>query len=219
MENLVTLNSGLANSEDLYLLVGDIPTDRMFIIENVGESNISLLDKDKDIKARLYFKSKNNDGSFTMNSIDENPYQEHYYFSYSNGETERENNAFIGIREFLARGSFVCRQFEPTVEYYIDTLYQGNAVSLAELDIIESYHVPKLLICILGNKALVKTKSSLTSGLEFIDFKDTPLVNEKYYKFVGEKEELPYTYDEIVEGIKDDITQTIKANFCGASYK
>ncbi len=220
MNELMNINAELAKGEEIYLLIGEIPTDRMYIIEDSKSRNklFGNDNKEKDIKSRFYFKSISQDGSFTMNSVDENSYQDHYYFGYSSDEMEKFNKSFIGLREFLSRARYVTRQFEPTTEYYVHTIYQGNAMRLSDLERLENTHDPRLLICILGDKALVKKNSILTSGFEFIDTKDTPFMNEKYYTFVSEKEDLPYTKDDICEGIREDIQQTISDNFGGPSF-
>lgn len=220
MDNLMNIDKEVTMKEEMYLLIGDIPVERMYIIESNDASDrpFDMEKKENDIKSRFYFKFVNSDESFTMNSIDEDPYQEHYYFGYSEDEIEIFNQSFIGLREFLARASYVGRQFEPTTEYYAYSLYQGNAMRVEELEAIENMHDSRLLVCVLGNKVLVKNESIITSGFSFVDIKDTPLANESFYKFVSEKEDLPYTHDDIVEGIKEDLQQNISANFDGPSY-
>lgn len=221
MEELMNINNESAREEEMYLLVGDIPTERMHIIERNADVNkkFDMKNNEEYIKSRFYFKSTCKDGSFIMNSIDENPYLNHYYFGYSEDETENFKQSFIGLREFLARASYVGRKFEPTIDFYIDTVYKDDTIRVEELDLLEKSHNPRLIVYVLGNKVLIKSPNITTSGFSFIETKDTPLVNEKHYRFVGQREDLAFTHDDIVNGVNADIQINIMANFTGPSFK
>ena len=115
---------------------------------------------------------------------------------------ELARKSFMGLREFLARAKFVGRTYRPNPEDF--SMFEGRAISEAEYDMVVNDKTRYELVCVLGNVAIIKQPSILTSGYSVVDIRRTPFVGTEYV-FVEGDEPKQYDREEIVKGMEKDV--------------
>lgn len=195
--------SDLIVSENLYLLYGDVPAERMFTIDGIFHVRDEAENLENDLRSRLYSKSKCGNDSFTIGSVNETmDSNDVYFFGYSNQENDEFSKSFIDLRIFLANARFIGRKFVPNKESAYES-FQGAAISSLEVEMIENDETSYELVCALGNVAIIKVPSVLFSGYKIVSITQTPLVG-KEYEFVA-SDIKNYDVEDIIEGIKSDL--------------
>lgn len=194
---LMTLN------ENLYLLYGNIPVDRICIMEGTFNNRENEEAFVTDLRGRLYTKGRCGTDGFMMNSATQDLFSEDDFFiGYADNDVELASKSFMGLREFLARAKFIGRTFRPNPEDF--SCYEGRAISEAEYDMVVNDQTRYDLVCVLGNVAIIKRPAVLTSGYSVLDIRRTPLVGNEFV-FVEGEEPKQYDKEEIVRGMEKDV--------------
>ena len=194
----------IATIENLYLLLGEIPKERMSSIDGSPIASLLIRDEEAYVKSCFYQKGKTKGDSIILNSCDIDDSNPHYYFSYDASEESNIRSSFISMQEFLASATYINRRFKITEEALSEALGGAIPDNIEETSDREEW----FLICALGDKALIKKDSFFTSGYEVIDIKESPL-NSNDYVFTSDIETTNITPQEIIEGIKSDLKGNI----------
>lgn len=196
-------------NNNLYVLYGEIPENKLCIIDSL----INCRDNDeklgKDLKSRFYSMAKCGDNSFVVSSVtDTMDSSDSYYFGYDNGD-EDFSKSFMSLANYLRNARFIGRVFVPNKEYAYES-FGGQTISHDEVMSIENDETSYELVCVYGNVAMIKTPSILTSGYKIVPITETPLVGKKYDFTQGEVK--TYNIGEIMNGIVSDINDEILGN-------
>lgn len=190
-------------NENLYLLYGDIPVDRIAIMEGTFNSRDNEEAFVSDLRGRLYTKGRCGTDGFMMNSATQDLFSEDDFFiGYADNDVELARKSFMGLREFLARAKFVGRTFRPNPEDF--SMFEGRAISEAEYDMVVNDKTRYELVCVFANVAIIKQPAILTSGYSVVGINRTPLVGNEYVFIEGE-EPKQYDTEEIVKGMEKDV--------------
>ena len=196
-------NELMVNNDNLYLLYGEIPVDRICIMEGTFNSRENEEAFEIDLRGRLYTKGRCGTDGFMMNSATQDLFSEDDFFiGYADNDVELARKSFMGLREFLARAKFVGRTYRPNPEDF--SMFEGRAISEAEYDMVVNDKTRYELVCVLGNVAIIKQPSILTSGYSVVDIRRTPFVGTEYV-FVEGDEPKQYDREEIVKGMEKDV--------------
>ena len=196
-------NELMVNNDNLYLLYGEIPVDRICIMEGTFNSRENEEAFEIDLRGRLYTKGRCGTDGFMMNSATQDLFSEDDFFiGYADNDVELARKSFIGLREFLARAKFVGRTYRPNPEDF--SMFEGRAISEAEYDMVVNDKTRYELVCVLGNVAIIKQPAILTSGYSVVDIRRTPFVGTEYV-FVEGDEPKQYDREEIVKGMEKDV--------------
>ena len=196
-------NELMVNNDNLYLLYGEIPVDRICIMEGTFNSRENEEAFEIDLRCRLYTKGRCGTDGFMMNSATQDLFSEDDFFiGYADNDVELARKSFMGLREFLARAKFVGRTYRPNPEDF--SMFEGRAISEAEYDMVVNDKTRYELVCVLGNVAIIKQPAILTSGYSVVDIRRTPFVGTEYV-FVEGDEPKQYDREEIVKGMEKDV--------------
>lgn len=196
-------NELMVNNDNLYLLYGEIPVDRICIMEGTFNSRENEEAFEIDLRGRLYTKGRCGTDGFMMNSATQDLFSEDDFFiGYADNDVELARKSFMGLREFLARAKFVGRTYRPNPEDF--SMFEGRAISEAEYDMVVNDKTRYELVCVLGNVAIIKQPAILTSGYSVVDIRRTPFVGTEYV-FVEGDEPKQYDREEIVKGMEKDV--------------
>ena len=196
-------NELMINNENLYLLYGEIPVDRICIMEGTLNSRESEEEFVKDLRGRFYTKNKCGTDGFMMNSATQDLFSDDDFFmGFADNDVATASKSFMGLREFLAKAKFVGRTFRPNPEDF--SAFEGRPISEIEYDMVVNDKTRYELVCVLGNVAIIKRDAILTSGYSVVDLRRTPLVGNEYVFIKGE-EPKQYDREEIVKGIENDV--------------
>lgn len=190
----------ISNAENLYLLLGQIPKERMYSTGGSPIASLVVRDEDEYVRSCFYQKGKIGENSIALGSWDNNDAAPHYYFSYNEGEEQNISEAFISMQEFLASATYINRRFRITEAAIFEIL--GGAIPDNYGEILELEE--RFLICALGDKALIKKDAHFISGYEVIDISRTPL-NSESFEFTTDVEKTDILPNEIIDGIKRDL--------------
>ena len=190
-------------NEELYVLYGEIPVDRICIMEGTFNSRESEKAFENDLRGRLYTKGRCGTDGFMMNSATQDLFSEDDFFiGYADNDIATARKSFMGLREFLANARFVGRTYRPNPEDF--SMFEGRAMSEAEYDMVVNDQTRYDLVCVLGNVAIIKRPAVLTSGYSVVGINRTPLVGNEYV-FVEGEEPKQYDREEIVRGMEKDV--------------
>ena len=196
-------NELMVNNDNLYLLYGEIPVDRICIMEGTFNNRENEEAFEIDLRGRLYTKGRCGTDGFMMNSATQDLFSEDDFFiGYADNDVELARKSFMGLREFLARAKFVGRTYRPNPEDF--SMFEGRAISEAEYDMVVNDKTRYELVCVLGNVAIIKQPAILTSGYSVVDIRRTPFVGTEYV-FVEGDEPKQYDREEIVKGMEKDV--------------
>lgn len=190
----------IATIENLYLLLGEIPKERMSSIATSPIDYIMMRDEEEYLKSCFYQKGQIKGDGIIFNSCNNDDSAPHYYFSYDASEEANIRSSFISMQEFLASATYINRRFKITEEALSEALGGAIPDNIEETPDREEC----FLICALGDKVLIKKDSFFTSGYEVIDINQTPFKSTDYV-FTSDIETTNITPQEIIEGIKSDL--------------
>lgn len=202
------MSNELMLNEDIYLLYGSIPVERLCFMKGI----ISNRDKkevfESDLRERFYIKSKCGIDGFTLNSANYSGASEDiYFFGYADNDISGMRDGFVGLKEFLCKAKFIGRTFRPNPDDF--SSFEGRAISEAEYDMVVNDQTKYELVCVLGNVAIIKKRAFVTSGYSVVDISKTPLVGNEYI-FLSDEETKEYDKNEILKGIEQDLRESLE---------
>lgn len=196
-------NELMVNNDSLYLLYGDIPIDRICIMEGDFNSRESEEAFETDLRGRLYIKGSCGTDGFMMNSATPDLFSEdNFFIGYSDNDIELSRKSFIGLRDFLARAKFIGRTYRPNPDDF--SIFGGRAISEAEYEMVVNDKTRYELVCVLGNVAIIKQPAVLSSGYSVVGINRTPFVGNEFV-FVDGEEPKQYDREEILRGLERDV--------------
>lgn len=196
-------------NNNLYVLYGEIPENKLCIIDSLINCRDNDEELGKDLRSRFYSMSKCGENSFIVSSVtDTMDSSDSYYFGYDNSD-EDFSKSFMSLTGYLRNARFIGRVFVPNKEYAYES-FNGSAISSLEVESIENDETSYELVCVLGNIAIIKQPSFITSGYKLVPITETPLVGKKYDFTKGEVK--TYNVDEIINGIISDINDEVLGN-------